>query len=168
MTVSDVLALVGGITGPLGFLISLLVFFRDRPRIEVSASWGLKAIPPDPDYPENIVSVSVVNLGRRPAYVSHVSARRQGSTRVWLLAGTVPGRILTEGSPPYISILDENVLKKNDLPWWGTRFSVSTSSGKLVYSPWLESPPDWASSQTTPWWAATWNKTKNRVNRIAK
>src|SRR5579872_2666112 len=31
--VSDLLSIIGGVTGPLGFVISLLVFARDRPRV---------------------------------------------------------------------------------------------------------------------------------------
>ena len=135
-------SLIGGITGPLGFLISILVFFRDRPRIEVSVAWGMKAMPPNSGYPDDIVSVSVINLGRRPAYVSHVSARTDGSTVVWLLSDSVPGKVLPEGSAPFQNICNEDFFTKADVPWgWKIRFSVSTSAGKLIFSPWLEIAP---------------------------
>ncbi len=166
MTVSDVLSVIGGITGPFGLAISLLVFFRDRARISVSVSWDMITIPREPTYPGTFGSVTVVNLGRRPAYVSHISIRQEGSHLVRLLPTTVPGKILEEGSGPYSAIIDEKPLKDGAVPWWLLRVSVSTASGRLYFSPWLERPPDWAASQKAPRWAGVWNKRKNQLNRL--
>jgi hypothetical protein len=166
MDLSGTLALIGGITGPLGFAIALLVFYRDRSRIVVSVAWDMVVLPAEPGKRGSFAYVTVANLGRRPAYVSHISARQSGSAKAILLTSVVPGKILTEGSAPYSATIDEQVLKDNHVSWWLLRFSVSTASGELYFSPWLETPPKWASAQIAPDDAALWNKRKNQLNRL--
>ena len=166
MRISDALSIVGGITGPLGFVIALLVYFRDRPRVSVSVTWDMIAVPRTTGYPERFASVAVVNLGRRPAYISHVTAWQKGSRKAMLLPATVPGQILAEGSPPYSTVVDEKPFKDDGVSWWLLRFSVSGAGGKYYYSPWLERPPKWAAGQHAPRWAGRWNKTKNKGNRL--
>jgi hypothetical protein len=162
----DALALIGGITGPLGFVIALLVFYRDRSRIVVSVTWDMIVLPAESGKRGSFAYVTVANLGRRPAYVSHISARQSGSAKVILLTSSVPGKVLAEGSAPYSATIEEQVLKDNDVSWWLLRFSASTPSGELHYSPWLETPPKWASEQVAPANAALWNKRKNRFDRL--
>jgi hypothetical protein len=166
VTLSGTLALIGGITGPLGFVISLLVFFRDRARIAVSVSWDMEAFPRPPDYPAKFAMITIVNIGRRPTYVSHVSAREEGNPIAKLIAKSVPGRILSEGSAPYSEIMDEQPLAAEEVPWWKLRFSVSAASGRLFFSPWLERPPKWATTQTPPKGAAARNRRRNQIDRL--
>ena len=166
MSLATILSLIGGITGPLGLVISILVFFRDRPRIAVSVAWEMAAFPKTPGYPDKFASVTAVNLGRRPAYISHFTAWQKGSTKAWLIPSTVPGQILSEGSAPYSAIIDEKAFIDDAVPWWLLRFAVSGAGGKRYYSPWLERPPKWAEGQSAPKWATRWNRRKNQINRL--
>jgi hypothetical protein len=166
VTLPNFLAVLGGITGPLGFVISLLVFYRDRPRIVVDVSWNMVAMPPRPDYPESFASVTVSNIGRRSIYVSHITGEEDGNRVHMLIPASVPGKILSEGSAPWSVIVDEAQFKSQQPPWWNLRFYVCDTAGRRYYSRWPEKAPDWASGQSAPADALERNRQKNGQKRL--
>jgi hypothetical protein len=67
--VTSILSVIGAVTGPLGFVLSVLNFLRDRPRLRVHPAWDMTTVPRDPSFPDSFVQVSVANVGRRPIHV---------------------------------------------------------------------------------------------------
>jgi hypothetical protein len=160
---TGLLAVVGAITGPLGFVLSLLLFFRDRSRVQVGVSWNMITIPRDPTYPETFVSVQVVNVGRRPIFVSHIHSVIEGEKTHGLLARSASGVTLTEGSPAFSAIADE--VHFHGKPWWKIRFAAQDAAGRSYFSHWPVYPPDWAKDQAVPRFAIARNRLRNRFKR---
>jgi hypothetical protein len=163
---TSILSIIGGVTGPLGFVISLLVYFRDRARVKVNVTWDMVTMPRDPRFPERFVKVSVANVGRRPIHVSSICARIVGEEMIWLLATGIDGKTLAEGSAPYDAIADEKMFRDKGTEWWKIRFSVTDSSGKVYLSDWPMKAPKWAEKQLLPWYAKQSNRARNRLRRL--
>jgi len=65
MDLSDTVALIGAVTGPLGLLLGLLVYFRDRAVVQVSLQWDLELYGPSSKPDAAIYMITIRNIGRR-------------------------------------------------------------------------------------------------------
>jgi hypothetical protein len=68
ITLSDVAALLGMVLGTAGFVIGLMNYLRDRPKVKVHLQWDMVV---SGDAAGNKMGiVRVTNVGRRPIYIS--------------------------------------------------------------------------------------------------
>lgn len=136
----------------LAFVISLLAYRRDAPRVQVELTWEMfelrGSVPIEQQTP--VVAVTLSNAGRRPIYLSHVSFET-GAGRIGMLNESVPGVILDEGHQPKLYTTSQaEVLEGMRLPWWKIRVRVSSVGGKLYYSDWPTKAPNWAEGNAIP------------------
>ena len=102
ITVTDINALLGIIFGFSGFVLGLLAFFRDKPKVKVTLQWGMQMFGDQRVKPgEEFGFVSVTNVGRRPIYVSHVAIKMPKGFDFSYL-------VLQEGIREYHTIKREN------------------------------------------------------------
>jgi len=85
MTTTEVLAVVGAVSGLAGTSIATLAFVRDRPRLIVShVVVAMEKVPDRPDFVDqllrdpNRVDIFVVNLGRRPVTITGAGLQQRG------------------------------------------------------------------------------------------
>ncbi len=74
-------ALVGVVIGTAGFVISLLNYFRDRPKVIVILGWNYVSTDED-DLEKTWSVVTVTNVGRRPIFVSHAHLTYPNTTAI--------------------------------------------------------------------------------------
>lgn len=103
ITLTDVLAVVGALVGTAGFVLGILNYLRDAPKVRVTLLWDMK-FSGDRRYDvnKNYCLVRVTNTGRRPIYVSHASLKLpKGYPHTHLVLGeALQGNKLAEGDPP--------------------------------------------------------------------
>lgn len=83
-TLTILTALVGAVTGPAAFVLSLLNYFRDKPKVIVSLEWD-RCLIGGVNEDKKFGVVTVANVGRRPIFISHAHLRFPGSTVFGLL-----------------------------------------------------------------------------------
>ena len=152
MTATDLVAIVGLVTGVAGSVLGVLSYLRDRARVEVGLQWDLNVVG-DARYDENKKwgLITVTNVGRRPVYVSHVALRlpdnRFGITHMVIREG-IAGRTLAEGSPAATYVVDQADMERYASVWHLIRAQVSDSTGREWLSNWVRPPkPSWAEPQ---------------------
>jgi hypothetical protein len=105
ITANQILSLVGAITGPIGVVISLLVYFRDRAKVRVVLAFDMQGFGGLTQVPDKYFAVRIFNIGRRPIYLdlAHIVfpkwARRQIGVTHFLLSSGVQGVKIAEGDP---------------------------------------------------------------------
>ena len=149
LTLTDVVAVCGLGFGLAGFVLSVLNFWRDNPRVCVELYWDLSA-KPGTHYEPNIRYgvVSVANVGRRPIYVSHAALKLPkgyGESHLILVEG-IAGKKLQEGDEPARFKIDQNGMEKYAADWRKIRAQISDSTGKAYFSkrPAKSNIPSWA------------------------
>ncbi len=151
MTVTDVAALLGLISGVTGTVLGVLNFLRDRAAVEVSLQWDM-SVTPGTEYDANKKwgVIIVANVGRRPIFVSHVALRipkaaQQNYSHMVLNSGIV-GKTLTEGSPVERFVITQDGLTELASHWRDVVAQVSDSSGRVWISKRLPKHriPSWA------------------------
>jgi hypothetical protein len=74
VTITDINAVLGVMFGLAGFILGLLSYLRDKSMIRVTLRWGIRILnDPNREPTSEVGVVSVVNVGRRPIYLSHVA-----------------------------------------------------------------------------------------------
>ena len=140
-------SIVGIVFGAVSLVVSFLAFFRDRPRVHVTLQWDLSVTPGTKyDHTKQYGVVSVVNVGRRPIFVSHASLklpRGLDATHLLLIEG-IGGTKLAEGDPPWKCMIDQERLSKYSKHWKTIRAIVIDSAGKEYRSKRLKDRPSWA------------------------
>jgi hypothetical protein len=96
----NAVSIFGAVTGGLALTLSVLNFLRDGARVQVQLHWDFIEF----GYgarPGKFTVVNVMNVGRRPVYLSHVhlSGIRHNSSA--LLPEGIGGVTLAEGSKPH-------------------------------------------------------------------
>lgn len=148
MTPNEIVALVTGIVGAVlgtaGFVISVLTFLRDRPKLKVTLNWDFALLGGDPD--RRIGVVRVANIGRRPAFLSIVSLELPKGHRNTheVLLESVPGKELPEGGAPASFQLEYRGLEQYKKGWAEIRAMAQDTSGKSWYSDYPKKMPSWA------------------------
>ena len=171
MTLTEWAALVGAITGPLGLMVGVLVYFRDRARVVVDVTWGMKAFGPGPYDPNKEYGcVTVVNIGRRPIFLSHVHLllpeKAAGEFNHFVLSEGIQGRTFAEGDEPAKYWIDQSLLAEYSPLWHKMRAAAIGSAGRNHKSDWLISKPPWAEDAPDYPAAVFWNKVRNRLRRL--
>lgn len=169
MELRDWASLVGAVTGPFGLGLALLVYFRDRAKVDVSVSWDMRVTGGRADDTRQVALLTVRNIGRRPVYVSHAHFVAPGSdgveTPAAILTESIRGVVLPEGAPPQHYEIDQSNMKADAHHWWKVRGGITEASGKSHYTDWLVVAPEWADGFPAPKMAIWWNRIKNRARR---
>jgi hypothetical protein len=142
VTASEFAAIVGAVTGPMGLVIALFSFFRDRSRLWVTAKvdWRVKnSTNYDPN--EKYVVVTVSNIGRRPEHVSLVVAALPSGPSYMFSDTFFNPNETAEGSQPRQYLAKQTTIVDFDALWPGFFVVVRTSSGRQYRSKFLRAPP---------------------------
>jgi hypothetical protein len=146
ISLSDVAALLGMVLGTAGFVMSLMNYLRDRPRVTVSLKWDMTEISSN----KKFGFVSVANIGRRPIYISIAALRLpEGFKHSHLiLKQSIPGAKLSEGDASARFLVDCDKLEKYSKRWRDVRGYAEDSAGRRYVSKKLAKNP-------VPSWAKT-------------
>jgi hypothetical protein len=171
MDLKDVPSLIGAITGPLGLVISLLVYFRDRAKVLVTLSFDMQGFGGLPAVPEGYFVVRIHNVGRRPIYLStaHITVprwarKRLGATHL-LLGSGLQGVTIAEGGAPQVVPTRQADLTRCAEIWPYVRAAVIDAAGRTYYSDWPTRKPQWAGDYASRFRVFT-NKVRNRLRRL--
>jgi hypothetical protein len=138
-----------GITfGAVGLAVSILNYLRDRARVNVLLEWDL-SVTPNPKYDpgKKWGSITVANVGRRPVFVTKVALMmpKGAEPRFMLIMDSMPGRRLSEGDQPQVSMVSQDDMRKVARYWNRIRAVAYDSAGKEYRSNPVAERPSWAS-----------------------
>src|SRR5208282_2857943 len=71
IVLTQVLAVVAAMVGTAGFVLGILNYMRDAPRVRVTLIWDMV----DGRTNERFDFIRVANVGRRPIYISHAALK---------------------------------------------------------------------------------------------
>jgi len=149
LSLSDAVGFCGLVFGLVGFVLGVLNFWRDNPRLIVTLQWDLTVTPNTKyDARKRWGIVKVVNVGRRPIYISHAALqipKGYDHNLVVLMEG-LSGKKLSEGDPPENIMVSQDGMEMYAKKWRGIRAQVSDSAGKVWSSKYLKRNqiPSWA------------------------
>ncbi|MCH8305405.1 MAG: hypothetical protein IIB94_09795 [Candidatus Marinimicrobia bacterium] len=150
MSLSAFVSLIAIILGATGTILGILNFKRDKAKVKVTLQWDMKILG-NPKYDENKSwgIVTVVNIGRRPIFISHASIKlpRGFDASFLIIAEGMSGKKFSEGDPPETFILTQEDLGKYSAVWKKLRATVIDSTGKEYHSKKviMKNPPSWVS-----------------------
>jgi hypothetical protein len=148
-------AICGVIFGFGGLLLSILNYFRDRPKLVVTLQWDM-AVTDNPTYdpqkPWGLVRVT--NIGRRPVYLGIVALKLPKDFKTekgfehshLVLSQSIGGKKLAEGDPPAGFIVNQDDLAKYSQVWRKIRAIAEDSTGKTYESKKVSKRPSWVKS----------------------
>jgi hypothetical protein len=171
ITANQILSLIGAITGPIGVVISLLVYFRDRAKVRVVLAFDMQGFGALTQVPDKYFAVRIFNIGRRPIYLdrAHIVfpqwARRQIGVTHFLLSSGVQGVKIGEGDPPHTIPTRQRELAKHSRLWPYMRAGVVDATGREYYSAWPTTKPEWGGEHEHRFRVFT-NKIRNRLRRL--
>jgi hypothetical protein len=153
MTVTELVAVLGLVSGVTGTVLGVLNFLRDRAAVEVSLQWDM-SVTPGTEYDANKKwgVITVANIGRRPILVSHVALRlpkrasiNGGYSHLVIPSGII-GKTLTEGAPAERYVVTQDGLEEYAAHWRGMVAQVSDTRGRVWSSKKLRRNqiPSWA------------------------
>lgn len=149
MTITELVAVLGLVSGVTGTVLGILNYLRDRARVEISLQWDMKTFG-HTEYDSDKLwgAIRVTNVGRRTVHVSHVALRipRGYEDSHLLVSGGLQGKTLPEGSPTEIHIVTQDGLEKYAKHWRDVIAQVSDSTGRVWKSKRLPrgKTPSWA------------------------
>lgn len=151
LTLSDLAALIGMVLGTAGFVMSLINYLRDRPKVKVFLKWDMALVG---DSAKKIGILRVTNVGRRPIYISVAALQVPKAFKYThlMLKESMPGKKLSEGDSPLTFTLnyDDLNLAQYSKHWRKVRGYVEDSAGRKYVSKKLPKSdvPSWAKSST--------------------
>lgn len=136
LTVSDVAALVGMVLGTAGFVMALMNYLRDKPRVKVLLQWDMRVTDNlRYDSRKRWGLLRITNVGRRPIFIS-VAALKLPDGFIHsdlVLTESIGGRKLSEGDAPAVFVLSQDGLEKYKSVWRDVRGYVEDSAyGKYL------------------------------------
>jgi hypothetical protein len=134
---TGVVAILGVVFGIAGFVLGVLNYLRDRPKIKINLQWNLQTFGPGLSQNEPECGlITVTNTGRRPIYISHVCLilPKTYKSRVALLLDSVSGQKLSEGDQPARFIIRNDIQNKYTKDLKRIRAQVSDSTGQVYTS----------------------------------
>ncbi len=144
ITLSDLAATIGMVLGTAGFVMSLMNYLRDRPNVKVTLKWDMTSIRNG----QLDGVVRVVNVGRRPVFISIVALQvPKGFKHTHLvLKESIPGEKLSEGDKPAGFLVNYEGLKQYAGKWREVRgYAEDSAGGKYLSERLPESDiPSWA------------------------
>lgn len=149
MSVTEIIAVLGLVSGVTGTVLGVLNYLRDRGRVEVSLQWDMNTYGHteyDPDKSWGVIRVT--NAGRRTVCVSHVALKLPkgyGESHLIITSG-VGQKTLPEGAASEMHIVSQDGLEKYADRWRDIVAQVSDTRGKEWRSPKLPETarPSWA------------------------
>ena len=142
---SAVAAIVGMVLGTVGFVMSLINYLRDRPKVKVLLKWDM-ALVGNPSKQMGIVRVT--NVGRRPIYISVAALKLPKGFKYdhLILKESMPGNKLSEGDAPATFSVNYDGLAQYAKHWRKVRGYVEDSAGRKYLSKKLPKSevPSWA------------------------
>lgn len=149
VTLTDVVAVVGLVTGVAGLMLGVMNFVRDRVKLDIVLQWDMDVTPGtqyDPNKKWGFVRVQ--NTGRRTTFVSHVAIKMpegHGGSHL-LLMESIAGEKLVEGDAPKVYVLAQEGLEEYRKDWHKLIAVVTDSTGRVWKSKRVsrEKPPTWA------------------------
>jgi hypothetical protein len=143
ITLAELAAILGMVLGTAGFVIGVMNYLRDRPRVKVTLNWNMV----NPQTNEKIGVLTVTNVGRRPIYIGAAALTvPKGFKHTHLvLAESIPGKKLSEGDAPAKFRVNHDGLEEYSKQWRDVRGYAEDSTGRRYVSKRLpESPvPPW-------------------------
>lgn len=145
VTLSNLAAILGMLLGTAGFVMSLMNYLRDKPRVRVVLQWDMK----DTGTGAMMGLVRVSNVGRRPVFISAVALEVPKGFEYshLVLMDAVAGKKLGEGDAPAVFMVKYDAdLNKYSRVWRDLRGYVEDSAGGEYRSKKLpKNPvPSWA------------------------
>jgi hypothetical protein len=148
-------ALVGVIIGTAGLVLSLLNYFRDRPKVIVRLVWH-NLVTDEHRGGKTSCEIIVTNVGRRPIFISHAHLSYPDTPVVSLLIDSVAGAKLLEGDPPKSYLIEDTAGKWNTYAaeWWKVRARVMDHTGKNWWSTSVthRHKPEWGTGPAPASW----------------
>jgi len=148
MTLTDVVAVLGLVSGVAGTVLGVLNYLRDRAHVDVDLQWDMQVIgDPGYDAAKSWGLITVTNVGRRPIHVSHVALRlppgRFDHSHLVINSG-IRGKTLAEGSPTEMYVVTQEGMEQYASVWHLIRAQVSDSRGRVWKSGYVRERPSWA------------------------
>ncbi len=145
---AETLSIIAVTVSFLSLLITLLSFRRDKYKVKVYLDWdaGAHHVGMRSGVTETWGNISVLNLGRRPIYITLVGLKFPDQERVYsLLEGeTSQGIKLSEGDAPLIVKVPHDGLLKTYSNNWKKIYAIAlTASGKEYKSEVFSYIPSW-------------------------
>ena len=86
--------------GTAGFVLGVMNYLRDRPKVNVRIAWDMQEIPRAVHDSHQLISfIEITNVGRRPVYISHVHLMLPDRQMI-IIQESVRGSELEEGAKP--------------------------------------------------------------------
>jgi len=130
------------VLGTAGFVMGLMNYLHDRPRIKVSVNWHMA----DSRTNEKFGMVVVANVGRRPIFISAavMLVPRTFKPRHFLLMESIQGHKLSEGDAPAKFKVALDGMEQYAKAWRDVRVYVEDSAGRKYFAKKLSRVPPWA------------------------
>ena len=127
-------AIAGMVLGTAGFVMGLLTYLRDRPRIRVSLNLNMI----EPRTKEIAGMVVITNEGRRPIFICAVAivppgVSVEGGTHL-LIDDSMKGHKLGEGDASYKCLVGKNAFLAHGARWREIRVYAEDSVGRKYFS----------------------------------
>jgi hypothetical protein len=160
ITLTTWAAIIGMVLGTAGFVMSVMNYLRDRPKVKVFLKWDMTLVGDMTLDSKQMGILRVTNVGRRPIYISVAALRVPNSFKYWFKHGfkrgfrhthliireSLPGKKLSEGDAPVTFSVDYAVLARYSKRWRKIRGYVEDSAGRRYVSKKLPKTevPSWA------------------------
>jgi hypothetical protein len=144
ISLSDLAAILGMVLGTAGFVMSLMNYLRDRPKVKVSLKWDMTEVGSN----KVMGLVRVTNVGRRPIHISVVALQVPKGFKHsrLILKKSMPGQKLSEGDAPAAFPVNHDGLEQYSKNWREVRAYAEDSAGGKYLSKKLPKSeiPSWA------------------------
>jgi hypothetical protein len=142
LTLSDIASIIGMVTGISGFTLSIVNYLRDRAKLWVTVSPNMHTINvPEYDPNKTYMVTKVVNIGRRPVYVSMVAGLTSEGKSFLINDALRNPQKISEGDAPAQFLLDQAFLDDYRQTWPGIYLIVQTADGHQ-YGRFLDRKPE--------------------------
>lgn len=130
--VSLTAAILGMVLGTAGFVMSIMNYLRDRPRVKLTLVWDMT----ETRTKELCGMIKVTNIGRRPIFISAVALEvpSEGPRKLLVSMENIQGKKLSEGDMPITHIVSYSQLCPYSPFWKKMRAYAEDSTGKRYYS----------------------------------
>jgi hypothetical protein len=135
MTLSEMVALIASFvgmgTGIAGLTLSIINFRQDRPKLWVTVKPNMRALnAKDYDSTKDYMVIELVNIGRRPAYLSMVAGLVPDGRNFLVNDAIRKPQKIGEGDPPAQFLVDQSDLNAYREKWPGVYILARTADGR--------------------------------------
>jgi hypothetical protein len=151
MTLTETTSIAGLLFGLSGFMLGIMNYLRDRPKIIVTLQWDLIVTPGGMyDSDKKWGAIRVTNVGRRPTYVSHAALRLPKGREYshLMIHDSIQGKKLSEGDATVVYMVTQDDMARFAADWREIVAQVSDTTGTVWTSKRLKATekPSWASA----------------------